>query len=51
MKQGYLLITFPAYCVMQEHGGKKWEPYFEFSPEKRREFVNQVMEELKPFLT
>lgn len=49
--QGYLRVTFPCYSVPSYDEKKKWEPYFDFSVEKKREFIKEVLEALKPFLT
>lgn len=48
--QGHLRVLFPCYSVTTD-GVKKWDPYYDFSKERKNEFMKQILEALKPFLT
>lgn len=48
-KKGGLFISCPSYSVEDGEGGKKWHPFIEFTPEKKSNFEQKVMELLKEF--
>ena len=48
-KRGNVFPSMPSYSKTNEAGGKSYHPVISFSPEKEKEFVALLWEELKPY--
>ncbi len=50
-KKGKHFIGYPSFSVEDDMSGdKKWTQYFDFSPEKKKEFENKIFEEIGVFV-
>lgn len=49
-KKGSNYFSFPSFSEEDDQGNKKWYPYYSYSEERQKDFINALYEAISPFV-